>query len=154
MESFLADLSERLGHLHAVIDRSLSGLPDEALDWAPGEDMNSLAVLLAHTLGAERYWVGDVAGQAPSGRDRDAEFRTRGVGVVAFMARAGEVLAHSQAVIARLSASELAEQRVAPLFGQHVTVAWALFHALEHTALHAGHMEITRQLWEQRRAGQ
>lgn len=29
------------------------------------------------------------------------------------------------------------------------TVAWRLAHALEHTALHLGHMEITRQLWEQ-----
>jgi ankyrin repeat protein len=29
-------------------------------------------------------------------------------------------------------------------------VAWCLAHALEHTALHLGHMQITRQLWEQR----
>ena len=30
-------------------------------------------------------------------------------------------------------------------------VAWALLHALEHTAIHLGHMQIMRQLWEQRR---
>jgi hypothetical protein len=28
-------------------------------------------------------------------------------------------------------------------------VAWALFHALEHTALHCGQIQIQRQLWEQ-----
>jgi len=30
-------------------------------------------------------------------------------------------------------------------------VAWALLHALDHTAQHLGHMQITRQLWDQER---
>jgi len=30
-----------------------------------------------------------------------------------------------------------------------ITVAWALNHALEHVALHAGNMQITRHWWEQ-----
>jgi hypothetical protein len=29
-------------------------------------------------------------------------------------------------------------------------VGWALCHILKHTALHLGHLQITRQLWEQR----
>lgn len=150
METLLAELAERLAHLHTTIHRAIDGLPDEALDWTPGADMNPLAVLLAHTLGAERYWIGDVAGLEPSGRDREAEFLTQGVGTTSFLARADGVLAHSQAVLARLSADDLGQVRIAPLFGQEVTVAWALLHALEHTALHAGHIEIIRQLWDQR----
>jgi hypothetical protein len=31
----------------------------------------------------------------------------------------------------------------------HNNIAWSLLHALEHTALHLGHMQLTRQLWEQ-----
>jgi hypothetical protein len=34
---------------------------------------------------------------------------------------------------------------------EQVQVGWALMHALEHTALHLGHAQITRQLWQQKR---
>ncbi len=40
-------------------------------------------------------------------------------------------------------------KRTDPRDGREYTVAWALFHALEHTALHLGQMQLTRQLWEQ-----
>jgi hypothetical protein len=29
-------------------------------------------------------------------------------------------------------------------------VGWALLHALEHTAIHLGHIQITQQLWDQK----
>jgi hypothetical protein len=32
-------------------------------------------------------------------------------------------------------------------------VAWALLHALEHTTLHLGQIQLTRQLWEQVKGG-
>jgi hypothetical protein len=34
--------------------------------------------------------------------------------------------------------------------GRRFTVAWALLHALEHTTLHLGQIQLTRQLWEQK----
>jgi uncharacterized damage-inducible protein DinB len=150
MESLFADLSNRLEAMHKVIETSIAGLPDDALDWVPGRDMNSMAVLLAHTLGAERYWIGDVAGGEPSGRVREAEFETTGISTAEFIRRSRDVLAHSQSVLGRMSAEDLGELRVALSSGKQVTSAWAILHALEHTALHAGHLEITRQLWEQR----
>ncbi len=149
MEQLLSEVIDRLEAVHRAIDGVLTDLPDAALDWSPGPEMNSLAVLLAHTLGAERYWIGDVAGGEPSGRDREAEFRTAGRTTVDFAAQAQAVLAHSRNVLTRLTAADLVGARTAPLFGQRVTAGWAILHGLEHTALHAGHMEITRQLWLQ-----
>ena len=70
MEALLAALSERVETIHRNIEKAIDGLPAEALDWVPGPDMNSIAVLLAHTVGAERYWIGDLAGDDPSGRVR------------------------------------------------------------------------------------
>jgi uncharacterized damage-inducible protein DinB len=150
MDPIFAAIADRLEAIHRIMEKTIDGLPDEALDWFPEPEMNSLGVLLAHTLGAERYWIGAVAAQEPTHREREAEFEVHGVTVAEFVQRAGETLASSRGVLARLSADELGMQRIAPLFGQEVTVAWALAHALEHTALHAGHMEITRQLWDQR----
>jgi uncharacterized damage-inducible protein DinB len=150
MLSILEDYLERLQALHADIERALEGLPPAALDWAPGPDMNSLGVLVVHVAGAERYWIGDVADQDPSGRDREAEFRVRGLDAAALKARLGDALAHSRAVLEGLTWSDLESSRVSPRDGREFTVAWCLNHALEHTALHLGQMQLTRQLWEQR----
>jgi hypothetical protein len=152
MLSILEGYSERLQALHANIERSIEGLLLPALDWAPGPDMNSLGVLAAHVAGAERYWIGDVVGRDPSGRDRAAEFHAHGLDAATLTARLAQTLAHSQAVLAGLTLPDLEATRVSPRDGHEFTVAWCLAHALEHTALHLGHMQITRQLWEQRGA--
>ena len=39
--------------LHSEIHKSIAGLPVEALDWSPGPEMNSLAVLIVHLSAAE-----------------------------------------------------------------------------------------------------
>lgn len=150
MLPMLKDYFDRLQALHADIQRTIEGLPQDALDWSPGPDMNSLAVLAVHTAGAERYWIGDVAGQDPSGRDRAAEFRTQGMDAAALTARLDAALAHSRAVLEELTLSDLDALRPSSRDGREVTVAWALAHALGHTAVHVGHMQIIRQLWDQR----
>jgi len=141
---------ELLESLHTGIHQTIEGLSTEALDWTPGPDMNSLAVLVAHIAGSERYWIGDIAGNEPSGRVRESEFQTAGVDEAALSARLEAVLAHSRTVLERLTLAELEAKRSNPRDGREYTVAWAVFHALEHTALHLGQMQLTRQLWEQR----
>ena len=37
-----------------------------------------------------------------------------------------------------------------PRDGKKYTVAWALGHALEHTAIHVGHIPMLKQLWKER----
>ena len=63
---------DRLQTLHQGISEAIADLPQEALDWEPAPSMNSVTVLVVHLTGAERYWIGDVAGQDPSGRIRSA----------------------------------------------------------------------------------
>lgn len=146
----LQEYADGLQALYTAMERVLGGLPAEALDWRPGPDMNSLGVLAVHTAGSQQYWIAEVAGGQPSHRDRDAEFRSGGLDAAALIGRLAQALARSQAAIAALDVARLDEERIAPRDGRRVTVAWCLLHALEHTALHLGHMEITRQLWDQR----
>ena len=150
MDKLFAEMLDRLNAVHQIIEEAVAGLPAEAIDWTPGPNLNSLGVLLAHTLASERYWIGDVAGRDPSGRARDDEFVTQGVTAAEFLSRSQVILAHSQAVLKRLSLTELGDSRPRPDGDRTVTVAWAILHALEHAALHAGHIEITRQLWDRR----
>ncbi|MCI0398119.1 MAG: DUF1572 domain-containing protein [Chloroflexi bacterium] len=141
---------ERLARLHHDMKAAMAGLPQAALDWEPGPGMNSIAVLVAHTAGSERYWIGEVAGQDPAHRHRPAEFETRGLDEAALVARLDEALAHSQGVLTRLAPDDLEAARTTSMWEQPTTAGWALLHALEHTGQHVGHVQMTRQLWEQK----
>jgi uncharacterized damage-inducible protein DinB len=151
METFYSAYLEQLQEMHAEIEHALEGLPPEAFDWVPGPDMNTLAVLIAHTAGAERYWIGDVAAQVPSDRDRDSEFRVRGLDAATLRASLARSLDFARERLAAFAVSDLAQERVARTHTQSFTVGWALVHALQHTANHAGHIQILRQLWDQHR---
>ena len=54
MEALFADFLERLHVLDQEFIASFDGLPAEALDWVPGEDMNSFCALVVHTTGSAR----------------------------------------------------------------------------------------------------
>jgi len=149
MHENFAAYYERLQSLHKDIGQAIVGLSTEALDWIPGPGMNSLAVLVVHLTGAERYWIGDVAGQDPSGRVRSTEFKIRGWGSAELQNRLDQTLVHSQAVLSKLTLEDLDQMRYSPRNERSYSVAWALAHALEHTALHLGHIQIGRELWEQ-----
>ncbi len=141
---------ERLEIMHQQIAQAIAGLTPEALDWTPGPDVPSLAVLVTHTCGAERYWIGDVAGGDISHRDRDAEFRAADLNTAMLLAHLDEVLAHSKGVLEALTLDDLEAVRVSPRDGRQYTTAWALAHALEHTGIHLGHVQIIRQWWDRR----
>lgn len=141
---------ERLEKLHREIEKALSGLPQEALDWTPGWAMNSLAVLVVHTAGSERYWIGDVAMGEPSGRDRSAEFAVHGLSAAELQARLERSLAYAREALPRLPENSLAVERYSAAWGENITAAWALMHALEHLGIHLGHIQMVRQLWDQR----
>lgn len=147
---FVEDYWERLEKLHAEIDQVLEVLPQAALDWKPGPDMNSIAVLVVHLAGAERYWIGDVVMGDPSNRRREQEFQTVGWSRQALSDRLSDVGAYIQNQLAGLRLQDLDDTRVSPRDGSECRVGWALLHALEHTAQHLAHIQITRQLWHLR----
>lgn len=153
MEQLFTDMLERFEAVYGIIEKAIADLPAEALDWKPGPDMNSIGVILAHTAGAWRYWVGDVAGDLPSGRVRADEFKTFGVDAAEMVARLRAALDTSREVLGQMELSRLDEIRTVGMDNEERTVGWALLHALEHTALHAGHIQLTRQFWEQRQGG-
>jgi uncharacterized damage-inducible protein DinB len=150
MQAFFRDFINILQECHNEIIKALNGLPAEALDWIPGPDMNSLSVIVTHLTGAERYWIGDVAAQEPIGRDRDAEFKVYGQDTVFLKKRLDDNLEYARNVLSKFTLEDLNATRKAG-GGETVTVAWALLHALEHSTLHQGQIELTRQLWEQAR---
>ena len=152
MHIFYQDFIERLIALHQGVLSAIDGLTPEALDWIslahPSAEMNSINVLVTHLCGAERYWTGDVALEDESGRVRDAEFQVKGMGIDDLKTRINTATEYAKTAIEKLTIEDLAAERKSPRDGWVFTVGWALLHALEHTAIHLGHIQITRQLWD------
>ena len=149
MKTFFEEYLNILQTCHADILKALDGLPPAALDWIPGPDMNSISVLVFHLTGAERYWIGDVAAQDPTERDRDAEFKVHEVEVDVLKKRLTDNTEYARIALEKFTIQDLEATRVSARDGREFTVAWALLHALEHDTLHLGQIQLTRQLWEQ-----
>jgi hypothetical protein len=148
MDSLFVDYLNRLMTLHEEAKAAIAGLPPEALDWVPGPEMNSFNVLAVHLASSERFWVGDMVGHEDAGRNRAQEFVVHGLTEVDLVQRLDESLAHSQQVLTRLLLTDLDKLRLSSANGNTYRASWSLLHNLEHVALHVGHLQLMRQLWE------
>jgi uncharacterized damage-inducible protein DinB len=140
------DFYKLLQDLHESCKDQIAGLAQDELDWSPGEGMNSIAVLVVHTAGSERFWIGDTIMREPSGRDREAEFVTSGKSEQTLVDLLDASLAYIGGAFDRLDVEVLAESRRSPRDGREISVARTIAHVIEHTALHLGHIQITKQL--------
>ncbi len=152
MDPILAALIAELTKQHDNLKKTIAGASQEALDWKPGPDTNSLAVLAVHVAGAEKFWIGDLTTGRPSTRDRDAEFRVHGVPLADLVAALDGALEDSIATLSKLDASALAKNRFIERYHRDQSIGANIQHALTHIALHVGHAELTRQMYDQQHA--
>lgn len=148
MQKLYLDYLNSLKDLHEAITKAIDALPQEAMDWRPLEDIPSISILITHLIGAERYWIGDVAGGEPSGRIREEEFKVQGITKNDLKQRLTDSLAYSKKLLESFHIDDLEAEKLSTRDGKSYTVSWGLLHALEHTAIHLGHIQIIRQLWD------
>jgi uncharacterized damage-inducible protein DinB len=130
---------------HAALRTVVEGLSPALLDWKPGEETNSIAALVVHTLEAERALTGSVAGVTRP-RDREAAFRVSGLD-------AGELVAMIDATERELDGNlaDLTQERLDALIerpGRTASGAFWLLRAAVHSREHVGQASLTRQLAE------
>jgi uncharacterized damage-inducible protein DinB len=150
MNNLCNDLFDRFHEIHSDLIKAVDGLPDAALDWTPGKDTNSINVLVVHLTGAEKFWIGAVALGEATDRNRDEEFRVRNLTADELKQRLLATDEYAREALSRFKPEDLETIRTSPHSEKKFTVGWCLFHALEHSALHLGHIQVTRQLWEQK----
>ena len=133
---------ERSRHYLAVeyptkIRHCLDVLPADALWRRSDAGSNSIGNLLLHLSGNVRQWIVSAVGGAPDGRARGAEFEAReGDDANALFDALRRTLDEADRVIAGLSAEHLLERRAVQ--GRDVSVLDAVYHVVEHFALHTG----------------
>lgn len=142
---------ERIEDLRAQIARIVQTVPQEALNWRPDEaseehEMNSLAVMAMHVAGAEHFWIGEVVGQLPATRNRDAEFETVVADTAVLRQTFERVHEQTRRILQALTQADL--DGTCQARDREVPTRWAILHVIDHTALHLGHMQITAQLWQ------
>lgn len=146
MQPFYEDYLDQLAELHGELQRALAAAPEARLDWSPEPDVNSLAVLVAHVAGAERYWAADVIREQGTDRVRQQEFETRGVPAAELAQRLDDALAVVREAVAGLDEADLTRVVQEPVRGREFTIGWCLLHALAHTAIHTGHAQLMVQI--------
>lgn len=130
----------------------LDGLPDELLNWTiPMPEANTLYALATHLAGAGEFYSVTVPGNRPTNRIRAAEFRA--TGTFADLSRRYEQwIADVHAVLDTLpdealdSVSKVSIARTNEA-GDPPTLRDCILHAIEHSALHLGHIQLTVQMF-------
>ncbi len=126
----------------------LAGLDTETLNWKPGKDANSIAVLVAHTFDAERFLMAHVVG-VRFDRDREAKFRTVVSSADELLKIIDETATEVDAYVDQLSGEAMVAD-MPHTTGPHLGAWWPL-HALEHSREHLGQALLTRQMYEEGR---
>lgn len=150
-------LERALRSLTASLLDTLEGVPTDVLNtWKPAaardgsHEMNTFAVLATHTLGAAENWTLIITGARPATRDRDAEFRAQTT-LADLRGRREAWLADLHTQLSTMTEADFAAPIPASLVRSDYagwTVLDGMIHAVDHTALHLGHVQIQRQLWE------
>jgi hypothetical protein len=146
----MATTAETVGQLfglvHSNLREAIQGMDDDALNWSPGPEMNSAAVLVTHTLASERDTYYLVRGLTAD-RDRDAEFAVEGATrdeLLAALDQADAVLAEH---IAAITEDDLAATRERPGRDPQTGLHW-LLNNYGHAREHLGHLHMAAQLWK------
>ncbi len=137
---------------------TLEGIPDEVFNtWKPvaagegGHEMNTFAALAIHAVSAGEFMTLHAVGSEPSQRNREAEFEATG-SQVDIVARYGRWLDGVHALMAGFTDADLDRDSYSERYRERDwKAAEILLHALDHTALHVGHLQVQRQLWEMER---
>ncbi len=152
MEAEVQGYLDELKILKNQIRDAVRGLSEEAVNWQPlPKDTNSIYAILIHLLGADDNWVKHVINGRSIDRDREAEFRASG-NPKDIMNRFEKVGKENENILSKLSSPQLGETRKVHIQQEErtVSVRWCILHVISHYALHLGHIQLTRQLWEQK----
>jgi len=124
---------------------AVEALPANALWWRPHDQSNSVGNLLLHLAGNVRQWIVSGVGGAVDTRDRASEFAaTAGSGADELLENLERTLDETDAVLAKLTATDLATMRT--IQGRDITVFEAIYHVVEHFSLHLGQIVLVAKM--------
>ena len=125
----------------AKLRHCINALPEGAVWQRANASSNSIGNLLLHLAGNVRQWIVGGVGGKPVERDRAAEFAARdGPDGKALLENLESTLTEADSVLADLSTDDL--QRSCTIQERDTTVLAAIYHVVEHFAMHTGQIVL------------
>lgn len=136
-----------LEDLHAEILALLEAVGSEGMNWTPEiNDVNSVYAIANHTILSQYWWIQENLNQEKIERNRPAEFTARADDLNSLRNLYKEIETLTRSVLENVPQQEI--QAFREVKQRQVTVEWIVLHVIEHTALHLGHMQLMKQIWE------
>lgn len=158
MQNRISEYYNWLETLRKPILKLVREISEEELNFKPLDRTNSIGIILRHTCGAEKFWIGEVVGKIKSHRIRKNEFETNWIKKKDILRLLIETQKRTKKVFSNLKTEELEQKRAVNLYlttsqkardyGK-VTVLWAIQHNLEHFAQHSGQIMYIHKLYTQ-----
>ena len=134
---FLNFSADKLKQLASRVGICLGQLTDEQVWLRGGENENAAGNLALHLCGNVRQWITSSIGNQPDQRRRDAEFAARGgLSGNELAERLTATVAEAISVIENLPPLRLTDRLT--IQDYEVSVLDAIYHVVEHFAMHAG----------------
>ncbi len=148
--TWLDGTRQTLKALHSDMQFLIKGVPAAGLNWQPGANTNSLWALTLHTLGTTLHLLSTAADIEPRWQSwqRATELSASGDDPVLLLAAIRNMDDFLDKVFSVLEEETAGTER--DWLGKPKPVSYLVAHAVEHAGRHVGHMELTRQLWDQR----
>ena len=142
------ELIRLLEDQHTYAGHALHGASQEALNWKPARTpCDSLAGLVRHIVAVQRLWLDSVIAGEPISPELATAHAGSAENAEELQSLLDDSLARSKRRLESLTTEQLDEPRERR--GRALSVRWASYHTLEHTALHVGHMQLTRQVYDE-----
>lgn len=148
MEPIVSTVVDLYRGVHNQLRDAVQGMDREQLDWSPGPEFNSVAVLVTHTLGSELETLRTIC-QVESDRDRDSEFEARTSSAEALLTQLDRADALLSELGDAITARDLESIRERPGRHPHTGLHW-LLNNYGHAREHLAHLQMTMQLYGQR----
>lgn len=141
---------QTLKALHSDMQFLIKGVPSAGLNWQPGTNTNSLWALTLHTLGTTLHLLSTAADIEPRWQSwqRATELAATGDDPGLLLTAIRNMDDFLDKVFSVLEEESPGTER--DWLGKSKPVSYLVAHAVEHAGRHVGHMELTRQLWDQR----
>lgn len=134
------------------IELAIAPLTLDQVWWRPNEASNSIGNLVLHLTGNVRQWISGGVAQRGVNRDRAAEFATRErLEPTELSSRLRVAVDEACKVIESVTDIQLAEPR--QVQGFDTTVFGAIYHVVEHFAMHTGQIILLAKAQTGRDAG-
>ncbi len=143
--TFTAFAADKLIQLEARVETCIDKLTPEQIWSRHSENENAVGNLALHLAGNVRQWILSGVGGEPDTRVRDREFAARGGVDSAELKRRLRSTVEAAATFIHSVSGERIVQRIA-VQDYQITVLEAIFHVVEHFAMHTGQIIFATKL--------